>query len=152
MDWPAHRGVEESRRFLSLLERSRFAGREAPFAVIERRSDELVGICALVMGKIAGSAELGYASRRRMWGHGYMTEAVQLICPWAFEHLKLHSIYAEAHFTNLASQRVLEKSGFTREPNPVSRTIKGTPAQHHRYRLDSTSREIKYEARSRRIG
>jgi ribosomal-protein-alanine N-acetyltransferase len=135
MDWSAHQGIEESRRFLYAIEKSRAAGREAAFAVVERETDELCGICSLVSQSDSTVAELGYALRRTAWGKGYMTEAVRLICPWAFSHLRLKEIYAEVHPENRASQRVLEKSGFSRHPEMVYRVIKGVRFQHYRYRL-----------------
>jgi RimJ/RimL family protein N-acetyltransferase len=135
MDWSAHRGIEESRRFLYAIEKARGAGREAAFAVVDRQTDELCGICSLVSQSDSTLAELGYALRRSAWGKGYMTEAVQLVCAWAFANLPLQEIYAEVHPDNRPSQRVLEKSGFSRHPEMVYRVIKGVRFPHYRYRL-----------------
>ena len=134
MDWNPHRAVDESRRFLGALERSRRAGREAAFGVIARDTGRLIGICSFVRGPEAEIAELGYALRRSAWGRGYMTEAVRLACPWAFGSLPLDELFAEVHPDNRASQRVLEKSGFVRQPNPVLRSIKGIRSPHYQYR------------------
>jgi ribosomal-protein-alanine N-acetyltransferase len=135
MDWSAHQSVEESRRFLASLQRSRMIGREAAFAVVEKSSDEMVGICSLVSSSDRSLSELGYALRRSAWGEGFMTEAVSLICPWAFRYLGLREIFAEVHPNNRGSQRVLEKNGFVRQAEPVKRRIKGVEHAHYHYRL-----------------
>jgi [ribosomal protein S5]-alanine N-acetyltransferase len=46
---------------------------------------------------------------------GYMTAAVKLVIPFAFETLRLHRIEAACIPANLASIRLLEKTGFRRE-------------------------------------
>ena len=137
MDWRPHDSAEESRRFLHLLEQNRNWGREAAFGIIERDSGELVGLCSLIAQRSLTVAEIGYALRLSAWGKGYMTDAVRLISDWAFRSLKLNEIFADVHPDNVASQRVLEKSGFRRQPTLVRRTIKGADSQHYRYLLQS---------------
>jgi ribosomal-protein-alanine N-acetyltransferase len=46
---------------------------------------------------------------------GYMTAAVKALIPFAFGTLKLHRIEAACIPTNIASIRLLEKTGFKRE-------------------------------------
>ena len=47
---------------------------------------------------------LGYVLAREHWGHGYMSEAVNVVTVWAV-----------CDFENIASARVLEKVGMQRE-------------------------------------
>lgn len=60
-------------------------------------------------------AELGYVSAKKYWGHGYMTQAVQMAVQRGFQELDVVRIEAKTHLANAGSQRVLEKSGFVRE-------------------------------------
>ncbi|MFC0553036.1 GNAT family N-acetyltransferase [Planotetraspora thailandica] len=60
-------------------------------------------------------AMVGYSLHRDHRGHGLMTRAVNLLVEWAFEHTALHRIIAGTALENTASQRVLERAGFTRE-------------------------------------
>jgi ribosomal-protein-alanine N-acetyltransferase len=46
---------------------------------------------------------------------GYMTAAVRAVIPFAFETLRLHRIEAACIPANLASIRLLDKTGFKRE-------------------------------------
>lgn len=60
--------------------------------------------------------ELGYWFTPSAWGKGYATEFVKALVPWAFETWpRLNRIEAMAYERNEASQKVLRKSGFTRE-------------------------------------
>lgn len=61
------------------------------------------------------SAELGFWLGEAAWGRGVMTDAVSVFVPWAFERFSLTRIFAHVFAYNVASARVLEKSGFTRE-------------------------------------
>ena len=61
------------------------------------------------------NAELGYWLGKKYWGRGLTTEAVKLMLKFAFEKLKLHRVYASLFEENVASRRVLEKSGFKLE-------------------------------------
>ncbi|WP_225335893.1 GNAT family N-acetyltransferase [Halomicrobium urmianum] len=48
-------------------------------------------------------------------GQGYATEAVDLLCEWAFLDRQLEKLLARVFDGNDASMRVLEKVGFQRE-------------------------------------
>jgi len=51
----------------------------------------------------------------RSLGHGYATEAAQLIVGFGFEVLWLHRVWATHHPDNLASRKVLERVGLGEE-------------------------------------
>lgn len=61
------------------------------------------------------SAEIGYWLGQRFWNRGIMTAAVRAVTRYGFEHFALTRIYAVPYATNVASHRVLEKAGYTRE-------------------------------------
>ena len=52
---------------------------------------------------------------RRYQNHGYMTEAMNHIIEYGLSKLGLHKIIATCGPDNIASARVLEKSGMQRE-------------------------------------
>jgi RimJ/RimL family protein N-acetyltransferase len=56
-------------------------------------------------------AEVGYRLRRAWWGQGYATEGWRALIDAAFTDLGLRRVYAETMAVNLASRRVMEKSG-----------------------------------------
>jgi len=61
------------------------------------------------------TAELGYYIGRAYWGRGIATQAVGLACEYVFKNTDILRIFAEPFAHNIASCRVLEKSGFQLE-------------------------------------
>ena len=61
------------------------------------------------------SAEVGYWLAEEYWGQGIMTNAIQEIVDYGFKTFDIVRIFARPFSTNLNSQRVLEKAGFTLE-------------------------------------
>ncbi|MEU4219667.1 GNAT family protein [Actinoplanes sp. NPDC026623] len=59
-------------------------------------------------------AEIGYTIAPEHQGHGYATEAVRAVLDHLFRR-GLHKVSAECDARNVASARVLERLGFTRE-------------------------------------
>lgn len=60
--------------------------------------------------------ELGYWLGEGHWGKGYMTMAVRQMIDYGFQHFpEINRIYARPFGSNLGSQRVLERVGFTLE-------------------------------------
>jgi RimJ/RimL family protein N-acetyltransferase len=61
------------------------------------------------------NAELGYWVAEPYWGKGIATKAVRMMVDYAFQHYDVTRIYASTFDHNIASQRVLIKSGFKKE-------------------------------------
>jgi ribosomal-protein-alanine N-acetyltransferase len=87
------------------------------FHVFQRERGCLVGGIGLTQVKrgVAQMATLGYWVGEPFQSRGYTTEAVKLICHFAFTQLNLHRVEAACLPENIASRRVLEKAGFVRE-------------------------------------
>lgn len=61
------------------------------------------------------TAELGYYISESYWGKGYGTDAVKQTCELIFSTTDIIRIFAEPFAYNIASCRILEKSGFSLE-------------------------------------
>jgi RimJ/RimL family protein N-acetyltransferase len=61
------------------------------------------------------SAEIGYWLGEPYWGRGIMTEALTAVTLYAIERHQLTRLFALPFAGNVASCRVLEKSGYTLE-------------------------------------
>ncbi len=82
------------------------------------------------------SCFLGYRIDQTMQGKGYMSEAVKIICDYAFKTVRLHRIEAGVMVNNFGSQRVLEKNGFIQEGlNRKNVQIDGVWEDHYIYGL-----------------
>ena len=90
---------------------------EGAYAFAITEDDIAVGSIQLSRQKNIHSrtAELGYYVVRRRWGRGIGTEALRLMCRFAFEQTDLVRIFAEPFSENTASRRAIEKNGFALE-------------------------------------
>ena len=61
------------------------------------------------------NAEMGYWLAEPFWGNGIITRAIGEIVEYGFKTFDISRIYARPFSVNPASQRVLEKVGFTCE-------------------------------------
>jgi [ribosomal protein S5]-alanine N-acetyltransferase len=88
-----------------------------PFFVFRKGDDVLVGGLTLsnIRRGCAQAASLGYWMGGAFARQGYMTMAVKAVLPFAFGTLRLHRVEAACIPANVASIRLLEKSGFQRE-------------------------------------
>ena len=90
-------------------------GKSLTLAVTELASGVLVGAVGLALTPRDHRAELGYWIGVPYWGRGYATEAARAIVEHGFRVLGLHRIMARHMAHNLASGRVMQKIGMTRE-------------------------------------
>jgi RimJ/RimL family protein N-acetyltransferase len=83
---------------------------------VESRADHaFYGLGALVRMPSGDDVELAYRLMRRAWGRGIATEAGAALIDHAFGTLGLSRLVAVTYPENRASQRVLDKLGFTRQ-------------------------------------
>lgn len=61
------------------------------------------------------NAELGFWLAQPFWGQGISTQAIRQMVAHGFQAFDITRIFARPFGTNRASQRVLEKAGFTLE-------------------------------------
>jgi RimJ/RimL family protein N-acetyltransferase len=89
-------------------------GAGAAFAIVDAvRGEVLGGIGMRAQGD--GRFELGYWVRRERRGEGVATRALRLISGWAIEAVGAERLQLHADVENVASQRVAERAGYTRE-------------------------------------
>lgn len=105
------------RRRLTLYAREMELGTAWPFFIFSAESDALLGAMTLsnIRRGVADTGVLGYWIAQRHAGRGHATAACRAMVGYAFGTLGLHRVEAACVPTNLASRRVLEKSGFRKE-------------------------------------
>ena len=88
-----------------------------PFFIFRKSGGVLVGGLTLanVRRGCAQAGSLGYWMGAAYAGKGHMTAAVAVVLPFAFGTLRLHRVEAACIPANIASIRLLEKTGFRRE-------------------------------------
>lgn len=56
-----------------------------------------------------------FIGQRDLWGQGYATEAIKLVCDFAFKRINLHKVTAGVYSENQASIAAFTKAGFETE-------------------------------------
>ena len=108
----------DARMFLNRRHDDLHTGSEASFAIVETQDTDhglVGGISLLRFAWPERRCEVGYWLAREARGHGHATRAVTLISAWAVNALGMERIELHAATGNVASQRVAERAGFTRE-------------------------------------
>lgn len=113
---PASPTLEQTRAFFDAQPALREGGAELTLAIADATDDGFLGTISLLrFDWDARRAEIGYWiapwARRR----GAATAAVRLLSRWALRELGLVRLALHTHTDNVASQRVAERAGFTRE-------------------------------------
>jgi len=104
------------------------------FAMTIPPSDVCMGVIEFFYEASGGS--IHYAISKAHWGKGYMTEAVQAVLQWVRrKYPDLMVIETFVFEANIASQRVLEKNGFSKIGTKMI-TKEGRDIREYIYRLD----------------
>jgi RimJ/RimL family protein N-acetyltransferase len=90
-------------------------GQEAQFVIRDAATMAFAGLISLHGEGITRQFMFGYDVAREFRGRGFAPRAVRLLTDWAFAEVHAARLVAGTAPDNLASQRVMEKAGFTRE-------------------------------------
>jgi RimJ/RimL family protein N-acetyltransferase len=80
--------------------------------IVDQESGRLYGAIEVRLGEIGS---IGYWIAKEARGRGVATRATQLLARWAVTEGGVERLELTTHPENVASQRVAEKAGFTRE-------------------------------------
>lgn len=113
LTWLPNRSVEETREFV----RSCLVGWEERksfhWVIFSKAPEELFG---MISARVEGHKwELGYVLAQAHWSKGYMTEVVRALIRVAFDQPGIYRVWSVCDIDNLASARVMEKAGMTKE-------------------------------------
>ncbi len=104
---------EDCARWFEVTERNYATRGYGMFAFEERSSGQVIGFGGLVHPGGQPEAEVKYSFLQSHWGQGLASEAVPSLLAYGAEEHGLARIIATVAPGNLASQRVLIKSGMT---------------------------------------
>lgn len=112
--WRPHRSRADTEEFLRAhLARAATGSEEFSWVLTLKENSQLVGMIALHPG--AYRVGIGYVLGRAYWGRGLMTEAARALVDLALAQPDIFRVWAVCDVENLASARVMEKAGLTRE-------------------------------------
>lgn len=106
--------------------------------VCDVKTNRILGVINLnniLLGSLC-MASLGYYGESASAGKGYMTEGMGLVLRYAIEDLGLHRIEANIQPDNLASKKLVQRLGFTKEGfSPKYMQIGGKWRDHERWAI-----------------
>lgn len=88
------------------------------WAVIDKRTNEFLGWAGLKLitepiNNHNNFLDLGYRLIKKYWGKGFASEAAAASLAYAFNELHANKVYAHADSKNVASNKILTKTGLT---------------------------------------
>lgn len=108
--------LADARAYVALTRRGWKEETLAAFAITDALTGEVLGSVGVsVVDREQAVAEIGYWVKRQARRRGAATRAVRLASRWALEQCGVQRLQLRADVHNLASQRVAERAGFTRE-------------------------------------
>ncbi len=111
--WPPHTSVDNSREIIKNV-----LSAPETYAAVLKGETEPIGSIGLMIGKNSNidipenEGEIGYWIGEPYWGQGLIPEAARELIRYAFEELKLETLWCGYFDGNIKSKRVQEKCGF----------------------------------------
>lgn len=115
-DWETPYPLEKAQALVeSVIEEGQPTNNEWWLAIISRPDGVVVGDLALHLTSEGRTAEVGYSLDREQWGQGYASEALAVLVDYLFDSLDVVRVFGMLDPVNVASARVLERTGFLYE-------------------------------------
>jgi ribosomal-protein-alanine N-acetyltransferase len=113
---PVATSFEDVTNLIELISRRRKSNEGINWGIFLKDNPYLLGMIGFVnLYKEDYRAEIGYMLNGRYHRQGIVQEAFEAVVKYGYEKMNLHSIEATIHPDNIASARLLEKKGFTRD-------------------------------------
>lgn len=119
--------IEEVQEQINFYENLIQSGTGIWWAFSLKGSNKLIGACGLSSLEPENQkAEIGFWLLPGYWGNGYVPEAARAVLNYSFYELNINRLEAIVEGGNAASEKVLQKIGFTFEGRLREREIKNS--------------------------
>lgn len=106
------KNIDSTHKFLNSILDGYKNDKPTPWAVALKENNELIGICGFSKyDEKNKKAEVGYILNFDYWNMGITTEALQKVIDFGFNNMNLKKIEARCVSDNIASEKVMIKSG-----------------------------------------
>lgn len=122
MEWRTHADTSQTVEFLKACETRWESGEEFCWVITVKSASRAVG--AIACRGRGHAVDFGYVINRKLWGRGYATEAARAVTGWTMTLPGVYRVWATCDAENLASVRVLEKTGLLLEGRLRRSTIR----------------------------
>lgn len=110
------KSIDQAKEIIEGVKKQYQANGMGRLAIVDKQSNDFIGWSGIKYEQGVREFsyyDLGYRLRKEYWGKGIATEASNQSLKYGFDELKLHTIGAAADLDNIASNRILQKVGFT---------------------------------------
>lgn len=108
--------VKDSEKIIKRAQDLFEQGKGIQWGIVTKEGSNLIGTCGFeTWRKESFRGEIGYDLRQSHWGKGFMSEALQAIIQYGFEHMGLNRIEATTRSDNTRSINMLYRLGFKME-------------------------------------
>jgi [ribosomal protein S5]-alanine N-acetyltransferase len=137
INWKTHSSIVETKEFLERVA-EKWDGLGERNYVIESRNGASGPIGMIAMRHVEESEiQFGYVLAREYWKQGLMSEALIMLVSWALGKEQISRVSALCDVENLASARIMEKAGLTKErrlyKSDICPNISALPRDHFLY-------------------
>jgi [ribosomal protein S5]-alanine N-acetyltransferase len=107
-----NKSIDSTHKFLNTILNGYKDDKPTPWAIALKENNKLIGVCGFSKYDEANNkAEVGYLLNYDYWNKGITTEALKRVMDFGFNNMKLTKIEARCISENLASEKVMIKSG-----------------------------------------
>ena len=123
--WDEHKSSEFTRKLFEIWYKEYQNLDVYRWLIVLKETNEIIGIIDSQLNKFEdyGAFELGYSISKKHWNNNYMTETIKRVIKFFMEDVEANVVYAECMSDNKASERVMQKSGMTKEGILKNRVI-----------------------------
>jgi ribosomal-protein-alanine N-acetyltransferase len=111
--WPTHQNIEITRQYLNYVVHAWELGTDYSFGIRLKDSNRLIGSIGCMNDD--GKIQFGYILSPVFWNQGYATEACRALLNQLKSLRNVYRIWTLTDLDNVASQKVLLKSGLEEE-------------------------------------
>jgi RimJ/RimL family protein N-acetyltransferase len=126
---------QETADFLSSVEQEWQQEHPSAFEFAIVLDDVQIGAVSISLDEITNQGEIGWILNKKYWNYGYVSEAAKAVLDFAKNQLHLQRVIAQCDWRNIASARVMEKTGMQLIDEHGTRTY---------VKREETARELTY--------
>jgi ribosomal-protein-alanine N-acetyltransferase len=113
VSWPTHQSIDDTRAFLRYAIPAWSRGRDYSYTVRMKESNRLIGSFGIINDQ--GKLQFGYIFSPTQWNKGFATEVCRTMMELLKDQKNVYRISTFVDVDNVASSRVLLKSGLLEE-------------------------------------
>jgi [ribosomal protein S5]-alanine N-acetyltransferase len=116
LTWEPHASLEVTKQTIEMWVSKYKDTKTYEWAIELKEIKEVIGSIAIVeLDEENDACEIGYCISRKYWGKGIMSESLNAVIDYLFSEIGFNRICAKYDTNNVASGKVMEKSGMKYE-------------------------------------